>query len=139
MASSSMVPRGNWEITITPTWDVSDDVELTGTKPHARTFSVPEFVATVYENIQTQIRTIATKLAGTDEMARISEADQAEMRKPIPTWNVTSSPSGTIAARESITSPHLMSDVMYGSRLAAIAMHLILKQGWSPTEKIERR
>jgi len=76
-----VVARGTRDITITPTWDVSDDVEKTGTESHARTFSVPEFVAMVYDNVETQIRTIATKLANTDELARISETDQAELHE----------------------------------------------------------
>jgi len=80
-SSTYMVPRRSGDITITPTWDVSHDVEMTGTESHSRTFSVPEFIATVYNNVQTQIRTIATKLADTDELARISEADQAVVRE----------------------------------------------------------
>jgi len=76
-----VVQRGTRELTITPTWDVSDDVKMTGTESHERTFSVPEFVTAVYNNVQTQIRTIATKLANTDELAKVSEADQVEMQE----------------------------------------------------------
>jgi hypothetical protein len=79
MASSSraMIPRGTREVTIAPTWDVSTgetstDVEMTGMPSHA--FTVPEFVASAVDSIQSQIRYLSAKLDDTTEMARVSEA-----------------------------------------------------------------
>ena len=81
MASSSgaMIPRGVREITITPTWDVSDDVEMTGTTPVAHRFTVPEFVAVAYEHLQAQIRHLAARAENSEELARLSAYEQSEL------------------------------------------------------------
>jgi hypothetical protein len=66
-SSSAMVPRGPREVTIAPVWEastegVSTDIEMAGTTNY--TFTVPDFVASAVDSIQSQLRYFHAKCHG---------------------------------------------------------------------------
>jgi hypothetical protein len=81
-SSSAMVPRGPREVTIAPVWEtsteeVSTDIEMAGTTNY--TFTVPDFVASAVDSIQSQLRYFHAKLEDTEQMSLMTEVQQQEL------------------------------------------------------------
>jgi hypothetical protein len=81
-SSSAMVPRGPREVTIAPVWEastegVSTDIEMVGATNY--TFTVPDFVASAVDSIQSQLRYFHAKLEDTTQMSLMTAVQQQEL------------------------------------------------------------
>ena len=56
---------------------VARDIEMLDQSPE--TLTLPEFVATTYEKTVEQLRAFATRMANTEELARLSEEDRRQL------------------------------------------------------------
>jgi hypothetical protein len=75
-----MATSSSSALAVIPSRDISISRDVTMADEEPEVYTVPKFVAEVYEKTKEQLRVFATQLANTEEMARLSQQQQEAIK-----------------------------------------------------------